>query len=40
MLPVISVGQARVSGRVTDRDSHESLPDVYVIYGKGARYSH
>lgn len=35
MLPVISVAQVRVSGRVTDRDSRESLPDVYVIYGKG-----
>jgi len=35
MLPVISVAQIRVSGRVTDRDSRESLPDVYVIYGKG-----
>jgi len=35
LLPVISVAQARVSGRVTDRDSRESLPDVYVIYGKG-----
>ena len=35
MLPVISVAQVRVSGRVTDRDSRESLPDVYVIYGQG-----
>lgn len=35
LLPVISVAQVKVSGRVTDHDSHETLPDVYVIYGKG-----
>lgn len=35
MLPLITVAQTRVSGRVTDRDSREPLPDVYVIYGQG-----